>query len=111
MILLFFLYRFNFLKKYKWSITPTDGHVTVHKILEYVNKHTGREVEYKPTLLGALTVIGAILGTLAVGVLIFITFRKFFLNSTVWLVGSIVIYVVCAGGLVHNIIHNIPMTT
>jgi oligosaccharyltransferase complex subunit gamma len=33
-----------YLRDYKWSITHTDGHVTAHKLLEYINKRTTRNV-------------------------------------------------------------------
>lgn len=38
--------RLVYLKGFKWLITYTDGHVTSHKMLEYINKRTGRNVQY-----------------------------------------------------------------
>lgn len=55
--------------------------------------------------------IGILLGVAALVILLFRGLKPVFNNPTVWFVGSIVIYVVCMGGLVHNIIHNVPFTS
>ena len=70
-----------FTKKFKWTITYTDGHVTVHKLLEYLNKHTGRNVEYTPSLIDALTVIGVLLGVAGGLIILFIALKPFWLNT------------------------------
>lgn len=36
--------RHVYLRKYTWMISYTDGHVTSHKILEFLNKRTLRNV-------------------------------------------------------------------
>lgn len=85
--------------------------MTTHKLLEYLNKHTGRNVEYTPSLTDALTVIGVLIFAAVSLISIFFAFKSFWLNPKVWLVGSLIIYVVCSAGVIFNIIHNIPMTT
>ena len=32
------------MREFKWVISSTDGHVTAHKILEFINRRTGRDV-------------------------------------------------------------------
>lgn len=103
--------RQTYLKGFKWQITHTDGHVTSHKLLEYINKRTGRNVEHKVSLTDALTVIGTLFAAAAFFIIIFRQFRSFFLNTKVWFIGSIAIYAICMSGVVYNIIHNIPFTT
>ena len=34
----------DYLKNFKWTISHTDGSVTSHKLLEFINKRTGRNV-------------------------------------------------------------------
>lgn len=82
--------------------------MTSHKFLEFINKRTGRSVQYKAKTEEALMVIGILLGTLTIGALIFITFRPFLLNPKVWFFGSIVIFSTCLAGVVYNMIHNVP---
>lgn len=92
----------------KWTISYTDGTVTAHKFLEFVNKRTGRSVDYKASASEALTVIGVLLGALFLGALLFIVGRPLFLNPKLWFIGSVVIFIVCLAGVVYNIIHNVP---
>lgn len=95
----------------KWGISFTDGTVTAHKFLEFINKRTGRQIEYKATTLEALTVIGVLLGALSVLAVIYVVGRKLFNNPKVWFFGAIIIYITCLAGVVYNLIHNIPLFT
>ena len=36
--------RQKYLRPYSWTISPTDGHVTTHKFLEFINKRIKRNV-------------------------------------------------------------------
>lgn len=36
--------RNSYLRDFTWLISSTDGHVTAHKFLEFINKRTGRDV-------------------------------------------------------------------
>lgn len=95
----------------KWTISRTDGTVTAHKFLEFINKRTGRQVDYKASATEAFTVIGVLLGALSIGALLFILGRPLFLNSKLWFVGSILIFTICLAGVVYNIIHDVPYFT
>lgn len=48
--------RISFLRKYLWIITYTDGHVTSHKMLEFMNKRTMRNVVYKEPIINLVFV-------------------------------------------------------
>ena len=100
-----------YLRDFKWMITLTDGHVTSHKLLEYINKRTGRQIEYKPQIGEVLTMISLLVGVIAGIVFLFRFFKFIFLNPLIWFIGSCVIYVICIAGLVYNIIHNVPFTS
>jgi oligosaccharyltransferase complex subunit gamma len=54
--------------------------------------------------------IGILFGLAGLALILFRGFKSIFNNPKLWFAGSIVIYVVCMGGLVHNIIHNVPFT-
>jgi len=55
-----------------------------------------------------LTVIGVLLGGLAIGAGVFILGRPIFLNPKLWFFGSIAIFITCLAGVVYNIIHGVP---
>jgi oligosaccharyltransferase complex subunit gamma len=46
--------RTEYLRNFKWGISYTDGSVTSHKFLEFVNKRTGRNVNNIILLLGSI---------------------------------------------------------
>jgi len=102
--------RLLYLRGFKWAITHTDGHVTSHKLLEYINPRTKRNVEFKVALLNVLSGLSILLSLAIGGFLIFRKFKPFFLNTTLWFIGSLIIYSVCMAGLVYNILHDIPFT-
>lgn len=54
--------------------------------------------------------IGVLAGVVALAVLLFRGFKTIFNNPRLWFAGSCAIYIICMGGLVHNIIHNVPFT-
>lgn len=100
--------RTAFLRDYIWLITSTDGHVTAYKFLEFINKRTGRDVQYKVNVVTALTTVCALLIIILVLTFVFIKLNTFFLHPKLWYAGSLIIYVICSAGIVYNIIHNVP---
>ena len=79
-----------YLQQFKWSISQTDGHVTTHKMLEFVNKRTAKDVFYKPPLLTMLQMFFGFIAVALVGVYAY-TRMKFLWNHWVfWLAGSLV---------------------
>lgn len=64
--------RERYLRDLKWGISFTDGTVTAHKFLEFINKRTGRSVQYKATPQEALMVIGVLLFGLASAAVLFV---------------------------------------
>eukprot|EP01016_Furgasonia_blochmanni_P021687 TRINITY_DN2387_c0_g1_i15.p2 TRINITY_DN2387_c0_g1~~TRINITY_DN2387_c0_g1_i15.p2 ORF type:complete len:276 (+),score=65.29 TRINITY_DN2387_c0_g1_i15:1582-2409(+) len=103
-------FRNRYLKENLWLMSQSDGVITSSKLLEYVNKRTFRNVEYKEPLINLFILLGLLVGFGFFGYVILTTFKKFFLNRRVWLFGSLVVYVICMGGVVYNIIHNVPFT-
>lgn len=83
--------RAAYLQGFKWSISYSDGHVTTHKMLEFVNKRTGKDVLYKPTFWMMLTTISVFLAVCVVGVLVYTRLRNFWMKWQVWFVGVLVI--------------------
>ena len=79
-----------YLQQFKWSISQTDGHVTTHKMLDFVNKRTGKDVFYKPPVLTMLQMFFGFIGLALAGVYVY-TRMKFLWNHWVfWLTGSLV---------------------
>ena len=79
------------LQDHKWAISHSDGHVTTHKMLEFANKRTGKNVAYKPTVSAMMTTITVFLAVAVTGVLIYTKMKSFWMRSEVWFVGSLVI--------------------
>ncbi|EGR34169.1 ubiquitin-conjugating enzyme family protein, putative [Ichthyophthirius multifiliis] len=100
----------NFLKIYKWQISGSDGHVTMHKLLEYINNRTGRNVEYKVTNINIIIGLTIFVCLMILTIIVFKTFKSFFLNTKMWFIVSCVIYFFCIAGFIYNIIHNVPLT-
>lgn len=101
----------EYFKNFLWQISQSDGILTSQKLLDHVNKKTGRNVAYKESIFNVLIVL-AVFGTIfAFGVSLFIKFKSFFVNKHLWFLGSMTIYCICMSGIVYNIIHNVPFTT
>jgi oligosaccharyltransferase complex subunit gamma len=98
----------QYLQGFKWAISYSDGHVTTHKMLEFINKRTDRDVIYKPPLTTMLATFFGFISVAAVGVLIYVKLKFIWTNWIVWLVGSLLIYVTCVSGVVYDIIHDVP---
>lgn len=87
-----------YLQGFKWTISYSDGHVTTHKMLDFVNKRTGKDVLYRPTLSMMLTTISVFLGVTILGVVVYLKLRDFWMKWQVWFIGSLV---TCATNLGH----------
>jgi oligosaccharyltransferase complex subunit gamma len=79
-----------YLQQFKWSISHTDGHVTTHKMLEFVNKRTGKDIYYKPPFLTMIQMFFGFILVALVGVAIYTKLQAFWNNWVFWLIGSLV---------------------
>lgn len=98
----------QYLQKFKWAISYSDGHVTSHKMLEFINKRTERDVMYTPTTTAMLTTLVVFLAVVSVGVWLFVSFKSLWTNWLVWLIGSLFVYITCVSGVIYDIIHDVP---
>jgi hypothetical protein len=90
-----------YLQQFKWSISHTDGHVTTHKMLEFVNKRTGKDVYYKPPFFTMIQMFfGFILVALA-GVAIYTKLQAIWNNWVFWLIGSLVTLILTRSSTSH----------
>jgi hypothetical protein len=80
----------KYLKGFIWSISYSDGHVTTHKMLDFVNKRAGVDVLYKPTFGMMLTTISVFLAVCAIGVLAYTKLKFFWMRWQVWFAGVLV---------------------
>jgi hypothetical protein len=77
-------------QQFQWSISSTDGQIETHKMLEFVNKRTEKDVVYKPTVLTMCKMFfGFIIFALA-GVFAYTRLRFLWNHWVFWLVGSLV---------------------
>lgn len=98
------------MKDYLWQISGNDGHITSSKILEWVNSKSGRGVEYKESVLRLVGVLGVVGVVVYYLLQLWLKWSTLFNSPRLWLVASVVVYVVCMAGVVSNIIHNTPFT-
>jgi oligosaccharyltransferase complex subunit gamma len=77
-------------------------------MLEFINKRTDRDVIYKPPLTTMLATFFGFISVAAVGVIIYVKLKFIWTNWIVWLVGSLLVYVICVSGVVYDIIHDVP---
>lgn len=82
--------------------------VYAHKILEFVNAKSGRKIELRKNPLMFILYFLVFIFILILGFTLFTKFNKVFLSPHLWLIGSFVIYIVCIGGFVYNIINGTP---
>ncbi len=79
-----------YLQQFKWSISSSDGQVETHKMLEFVNKRTEKDVIYKPTVLTMCKMFFGFIIVAVVGVLAYIKLKFVWNHWIFWLVGSLV---------------------
>ena len=85
-----------------------SDNVMAHKILEFVNAKSGRKFELKKNPILFILYFVLFIGFLIAGYLLFKNFKSFFLSPILWHVGSCLIFIICIGGIVYNIIHGAP---
>lgn len=85
-----------------------SNQVFAHKILEFVNAKSGRKLELKKNPFLFISYFVIFLSVLIIGFKLFTKFREVFLSPYLWLIGSFMIYIICIGGIVYNMIHGTP---
>lgn len=80
----------TYLQQFKWSISHTDGHVTTHKMLDFVNKRTARDVFYKPPLFTMIQMFFGFILLAVVGVVVYTRMKFIWNHWAFWLTGSLV---------------------
>lgn len=98
------------MKTFVWEISGNDGHITHSKVLEWVNQKSRRQVVYKESIVRLLLVLAllAYLGYKAGSIMY--NYHAWFNDTRLWLVVSILVYVICMAGMVSNLIHNTAYT-
>jgi oligosaccharyltransferase complex subunit gamma len=94
----------DFVSAYK----ERSENVYAHKMLEFVNAKSGRKIELKKNPIVFVFYFCIFLSILGLGFYLFTHFKPFFLSPYLWLVGSFLVYIICIGGIVYNIIHGTP---
>ncbi len=79
-----------------------------HKMLEFANAKAHRKIELRKNPLMFVFAFIAFIMILGLGFYLFTNFKPFFLSPYLWLYGSLLIYIICIGGIVYNIIHGTP---
>lgn len=97
-----------YLQKFKWAISYSDGDVTTHKMLDFVNQRTGHNVFYKPTFKTMIIMFFGFIGVMGTITIIYTKLRWLWTHWVVWFLWVIAIYITCVSGVVYDIIHDVP---
>lgn len=97
-----------YLQKFKWAISYSDGDVTTHKMLDFVNQRTGHQVFYKPTLKTMCVMFFGFIAVMGLGVIVYTKLKFLWTHWLVWFIGVLLIYITCVSGVVYDIIHDVP---
>ena len=79
-----------YLQQYKWSISSSDGQVETHKMLEFVNKRTDKDVVYKPTVFTMCKMFFGFIIVASIGVFAYIRLKFLWNHWAFWLAASLV---------------------
>lgn len=95
-----------FQRSYLWEIRPEEGLMTPFKLITWMNKKTGRNIEYQEsmwTFFYSLTIFGAVVGTFYYLVTKFkhVIFKPIFQQS-----GIQVVFFISIAGIVWNELNN-----
>jgi oligosaccharyltransferase complex subunit gamma len=82
--------------------------IYAHKILEFANAKSGRKIELKKNPFMFILYFLVFVVVLMTGYAMYNNFKQIFLSPHLWLIGSFLVYVICIGGIVYNIIHGTP---
>eukprot|EP00826_Nyctotherus_ovalis_P012706 TRINITY_DN13385_c0_g2_i1.p1 TRINITY_DN13385_c0_g2~~TRINITY_DN13385_c0_g2_i1.p1 ORF type:complete len:122 (+),score=23.49 TRINITY_DN13385_c0_g2_i1:521-886(+) len=91
-----------------WRYTGTNYN-SEESLLEYINKRTNQSVTLKKNLLATLWKMLMVLGVLGCLLFAMVRFRWIISIPVSWLVIAFVVFLVCCGGTVHNILHKTPL--
>jgi len=94
-------------KELEWKLSTQDF-FDAGKILEHINKITHNNVELKYTFMRIM--MGNLLILTILGVLFFFkdTLGQLLQHKIVWMIISVVVFVMCIGGTAFNMIHKVP---
>lgn len=81
---------------------------TAHKIIEFVNARSSRKIELKKNPILFLFYFIIFVGILTGGFYLYTTYKSFFLSPILWITGTLILYIICIGGVVYNAIHRTP---
>ena len=82
--------------------------VMAHKIMEFVNAKSGRKFELKKNPFVFIIYFILFIGFLFLFYILFKNFKSFFLSPILWHIGSCLVFIICIGGIVYNMIHGAP---
>lgn len=83
-------------------------YASAHKIIEFVNAKSKRPTELKKNPVMFFFYFLIFLTILYIGVYLYKNFKFLLLSPYLWILGSLIVYLVCIGGIVYNIIHGTP---
>ena len=90
-----------------WYFSSSSG-IDDNRMLEYINKRTQQKVILKrgffEVLISSIAPL-LLLGCLALAV---IKFRWILMKPMSWFIISCVVFLICCGGVVHNVLHKVP---
>jgi oligosaccharyltransferase complex subunit gamma len=78
------------------------------KMMEFANAKSQRKFPLKKDPLEFLTYFILFVGCIFVGFSLYRNFKDILLSPPLWLIASILVFIICIGGIVYNILHGTP---
>ena len=87
-----------------------SSHADESQMLEYINKRTGQSITLKKSIIVSIMKMLIPIGVLGILLYLVISFRWIIAIPIAWLILACIVFIICCGGTVHIILHNVPFT-
>jgi len=98
----------NMMKTLLYHIEIKNDNILAQKILEFANAKSGKKFDLKKNPILFMIYFCIFIALLFLGYNLFKNFKPFFLSPILWNIGSYMVFIICIGGIVYNIIHGAP---
>ena len=93
---------------YVISYNERSDKIYALKMMEFANAKSQRKFPLKKNPIEFLIYFLLFVGLIFIGFSAFKNFHPLIINPALWVVGSILVVIICEGGIVYNVLHSIP---
>ena len=93
---------------YVISYNERSDKIYALKMMEFANAKSQRKFPLKKNPIEFLIYFLLFVGLIFIGFSAYKNFHPLIINPALWVVGSILVVIICEGGIVYNVLHSIP---